>query len=198
MVNILYSMENLNQKKNTKFQNSFWINKKHCDISCLIHHQLDRVFESFLFLLFHLVIIGFHQHYKELNIADFFQCNSIFSPFSQIETLILQCSVPKIETLRSVVNLFTSETFENSTANLNESTLKSSSLLKFNDYHLLENIIYEQIKCLTIINIIDGNDLKEISQLFPKIERITLTGKERDEILPILTQLQYLISTKIQ
>ncbi|CAF1461691.1 unnamed protein product [Adineta ricciae] len=70
---------------------------------------------SFLFLLFHLVIIGFHQHYKELNIADFFQCNSIFSPFPQIETLILQCSIPKIETLKSVVNIFISETFKNST-----------------------------------------------------------------------------------
>ena len=67
--------------------------------------QRNRVFDSFLFILFHLVILGFHRHYKELSIADFSQHDSVSSPWPQIEILTLQCAIPKIDALKSVVNI---------------------------------------------------------------------------------------------
>ncbi|CAF0881085.1 unnamed protein product [Adineta ricciae] len=213
------------------FQNSFWINEKHCEMGCLISSSSQscvRIFSlpSFSprhhwfpslnlgFYEYSLSSFPFDQHYKELNIFDCSQHNSISSCFPQIETLILQGSTPQIDALQSIMNLFSvkhlkiesiddlsSAAFDEilySAPNLNELTLKSSTSLKLNGCRLSENVIYEQIKCLTITNIVDRNDLDEISRIFPKVERITLCGKERDEILPILTQLQCLVSATIQ
>jgi hypothetical protein len=57
--------------------------------------------------------------------------------------------------------------------------------------------VYEQIKKLDIEDTILQNNIDQICQMFPKLEHVCLSVKERDDIVPIFNGLHHLSSATV-
>ncbi|UJR29374.1 hypothetical protein I4U23_010586 [Adineta vaga] len=208
------------------FENSFWKNERRCHMICIISYTSNSCVRLFSvpyfapideyyppnewFINYSLTPYLSNDRCKELKIEHCLP-QTIPSFFPNIQTLTLQNHFTDVNGLQGIMNLssvnhlkfettFKSDVFHELVQvvpNVYQLTLAHASLPKLIEVFSPENNIYEQINSLHITDIISRTDIEQINRIFPKLERITLYTRERDDILSILDKFQYLISTNI-
>jgi len=165
------------------------------------------------FLNYSLTPYSFDDHCTELRVSHFPSQVLISSPFKRIHTLSLECSTvtDDIKQLQKIVNLLSvnhlkfgpcgrSIPFDDLlqvAPNISQLTMNSRTLTQIMDSLPNDQNVYEQIKKLNVNNPILDMDVDRICRIFPKLEYVVLSVKEKKDIHRIFSGLHYLTSATV-
>jgi hypothetical protein len=210
------------------FQNPFLTTEKHWDMACLISSVTQSCVRLFSvphfspkdewyppgegFFNYSLTPYSFNDHCTELRVSNVPSPALIPSPFKHIQTLSIECTTDEIAQLHQIVNLSSVNHLKfgrsvGGTAlndilqvatNVDQLTIHFKTLMEIIDSLPADQHVYEQIKKLKVEDTILNMDINQLCQIFPKLEHVSLSVKERDTILRIFHGLHYLASASVR
>ncbi|CAF4153283.1 unnamed protein product [Rotaria sp. Silwood2] len=206
------------------FQNSFWTIDKHWQMACLISTMTQTCVQLFSvpqfsptdswyppeegFINHSLNHYLFHEDCTHLRVSHF--PSEILAPlfFKHIRILSLECTTDNIDQIQKIVDLFSVKHLKFGSSvrcrpfndllkyapNIYQLTMDRKTLVQIIDSPPDDQKVYEQIKKLNVEDTILNKDIDQICQIFPKLEHVSLSVKEREDIFPIFNGLHYLTS----
>ena len=209
------------------FHSHFWTNEKNWRMACLISTVTQSCVKLFSmpyfastdewyplgegFTYHSLTPSSFYESCKELKIAHFLDPPIVSSPLERVETLSFHFPTAEINQLQKVVNLLSVKHLVFTTivrslafndllqaaSNINRITMSSKLLERLVNSFSNENDMYEQIKKLTVNDVVSVTDIATLSRLFPKVEHLSLLVKQHDDVPSIFNRFHHLISATV-
>ncbi|CAF3729142.1 unnamed protein product [Rotaria sp. Silwood1] len=206
------------------FQDSFWTIEKRWHMACLISTTTSSCARLFSvphfsstdvwyppgegFFNYSLTPYSFNENCTELRLIDFPSENLIPTPFKHIRTLWLESSIDTIDQLQKFINLLSvnhlkiggcvrriplNDLFQ-AAPNIYQLTMCGKTLVQIINSLPDSQNVFEQIKNLNMKQTVHSMDIDQICQSFPKLEHISLSVKNQDDIFRIFNELHYLNS----
>ncbi|CAF3260561.1 unnamed protein product [Rotaria sp. Silwood2] len=206
------------------FQDSFWTIEKRWHMACLIstkdsscarlfsvpHFSLANVWYSpgDGFFNYSLTPYSFNENCTELRLIDFPSEDLIPTPLKYIRTLWLESSLDTMDQLQKFINLLPvnhlkigecvrhmplNDLFQ-AAPNIYQLTMCGKTLVQIINSLPDGQNVFEQIKNLNMKQNVHSMDIDQICQSFPKLEHISLSVKNRDDIFRLFNELHYLNS----
>ena len=209
------------------FHDQFWTNEKNWHMACLVSTMTDSCARLFSipdgtpteewyplgegFTYHSLTPSSLYENFQELKIAYFPQSSLISSPLEQVQTLSLNCQTSEMDELEKIVNLRSVKHIKFATlvryisfndllraaSNVNQITMSSQLFERMSNSFSTNDDVYEQITKLTINDITSPMDIATFSRMFPKLEHLSLSVKQRDDALAIFNEFHHLISATV-
>lgn len=153
----------------------------------------------------------FHEQCQELQVYRYPSPMLVPTPFRAVQTLTLFDPTDDINALREIIDLSTVRHLKveapvacpvfaellRTASSIDQLSMKQRNLRRLLDYLTGENLLYEQIKRLNVTETLISTDIEQIGQVFPKLERVSLYIKDREDILSLLHRLPHLISSSL-
>ena len=200
-----------------QFQNSFWINEKHCQFACLISTTTDTCVQLFTiphfapkecwypasegFVHHSIVPFVFEEHCSLLKVSDLPSIVALPSPLTGVRTLALQCSVEKVEQIEAILQISSVRHLEVAKniecrplaevlqAGLNITRLTVYHQTLFPLINSNNSPVFPQIKSLTLMDMLIPRETDRLCHVFPKLEDLSLLINERGQVLRVTNAL---------
>jgi hypothetical protein len=207
------------------FQNNFWTTEKHCHMACMISTTSMSCVRLFsvphfsqksdwyppgeAFLNYSLTPYSFNDDCTELRVYS--SEIVIPSPFKHIQTLSLENAINNIDQLQKGVNLLSAnhlklgpsiqyillENLFQVAPNISQLSMNRRTFSRIMDSFPDNEKAHEQIKKLTVQDIVSDTDIDKICHMFPKVEYVSLSVRELEGTFRILSGLHYLTSATL-
>jgi hypothetical protein len=154
---------------------------------------------------------SFDDEYTELRLFYLPSSAAIPSSFKHIKKLSLNSSSINIDLLEKVVNLSTVTHLKliyalhchlfldllQAAPNIYQLRVSRKTLIQILDSLPNNQYAYEHLKTLIVEDTVLNADIDQICRIFPKVEYVSLSVKERDDILLIFNGLKHLTSATV-
>jgi hypothetical protein len=211
----------------TPFQNPFWTIEKRWFMACLISSNTQSCARLFSiphfasteawyppsdgFFNYSLTPYSFDENCTDLRVSSIASDALISSPFKHIYTLSLEYNIDNIEQLQAIVNLLSVNHLKfrfsvpctvfndilRAAPSINQLSMNVITLVHIIDSLRNDQNVYEQIKQLNVNDTLSNMNIDQICQIFPKLEHISISIKETEDIVQILNKFPYLTSATI-
>jgi hypothetical protein len=208
----------------TPFQNSFWTIEKRWLMACLISSTTQSCARLFFvphfapieawyppsegFFNYSLTPYSFDENCTDLRVSSTSSDALIPSSFKHVHTLSLEYNTDNIKQLQAIVNLLSVNHLKfrysgqctvfndilQAAPNINQLSMNCATLVRIINSLPNDQNVYEQIKQLNVNDTLFNMTIDQIYKIFPKLEHISISIKEREDIVPILNKFPYLIS----
>ncbi len=211
----------------TPFQNPFWTIEKRWFMACLISSNTQSCARLFSiphfasseawyppsdgFFNYSLTPYSFDETCTDLRVSSIASDALISSPFKHIHTLSLEYNIDNIEQLQTIVNLLSVNHLKfrfsvpcivfndilRAAPSINQLSMNVITLVHIIDSLRNDQNVYEQIKQLNVNDTLSNMNIDQICKIFPKLEHISISIKETEDIVQILNKFPYLTSATI-